>query len=398
MTEKLAIDGGQPVRPHPFPAWPVFDEREERALLEVLHSGSWGIFGGDKVRTFAQRFAEFQGARFGVCVPNGTLALELAYRALGIGPGDEIITTPYTFVATATAALTVGARPVFVDIDPDTYNIDPTKIEAAITPRTKALVPVHIGGQPADMDAVMAVASRHNLRVVEDACQAWGAAWRGRRVGAIGDLGAFSFQQSKNISAGEGGIVLTNDPDLYELCWSLHNVGRVRSGAWYQHEILGGNLRMTEWQAAILLVQLERLPEHMTNRDANARYLSEALSEVKGLTPLPADPRVTQHARHLFIVRYDPGAFGGRSLNEFIAAWKAEGIEPCGAGYVPLNRTPAVQRTMAELFGIDELPTCPVAERAAETTIWLFQHAFLGDRRDMDDIVAAARKIQRAWA
>ncbi len=227
MSTQLAIDGGTPIRTAPFPAWPIYDEREERNLLEVLRSGQWGI-GGSKVAQFEQRFAEYQGAAFGVCVPNGTLALQMALNTLGIGPGDEVITTPYTFIATASAVIQQGAVPVFVDIDLDTYDIDPRWLEAAITPRTKGIVPVHLAGRPADMDAIMDVARRHGLRVLEDACQAWGAEWRGRRVGAIGDLGAFSFQSSKNVAAGEGGMVITNDEALGELCWSLHNVGRVR--------------------------------------------------------------------------------------------------------------------------------------------------------------------------
>ncbi len=228
---------------------------------------------GDKVNTFAAKFAAYQGAQFGICVPNGTLAIQLGLKALGVGPGDEVITTPYTFIATPSAALMLGAKPVFVDIDPDTCNIDPAKIAGAITERTKAIIPVHIGGQPADMDGVLAVAREHGLRVLEDACQAWGAEWAGDRVGAIGDLGCFSFQAGKNINAGEGGIIVTNDPELAELCWSLHNVGRVRGGAWYQHEILGWNFRMTEWQGAVLLAQLERLPEQEPVREAGARYL-----------------------------------------------------------------------------------------------------------------------------
>jgi dTDP-4-amino-4,6-dideoxygalactose transaminase len=409
MSDKLAIDGGVPTRTAPFPAWPIYDEREERNLLEVLRSGQWGI-GGAKVAQFEQQFAEFQGARFGVCVPNGTLALQMALNALGVGPGDEVITTPYTFIATASAAIQQGATPVFVDIDLDTYNLDPARFEAAITPRTKAIVPVHLAGRPADMDAIMAVAQQHGLRVLEDACQAWGAAWRGRKVGAIGDLGTFSFQSSKNVSAGEGGIVITNDEALGELCWSLHNVGRVRKGAWYQHEIIGGNLRMSEWQAAVLLAQLERLPEHAARRDANARYLSEALSEVAGVTPLPFDARITGHAHHLFICRYDPAAFGGRSRDEFVAALRAEGIETASVGYlVSLNRNNAIRRAAAEAArfggrvwpladdGLPELASCPNAGWATQHTIWLAQNTLLGDRGDMDTIVAAARKIQRIW-
>jgi dTDP-4-amino-4,6-dideoxygalactose transaminase len=409
MSNQLAIHGGPPTRTAPFPTWPIYDEREERNLLEVLRSGQWGI-GGTKVAQFAQRFAEFQDARFGVCVPNGTLALQMALTALGIGPGDEVITTPYTFIATASAAIQVGATPVFVDIDLDTYNLDPALIEAAITPRTKAIVPVHLAGRPADMDAIMAVARRHGLRVLEDACQAWGAEWRGRKVGAIGDLGTFSFQSSKNVSAGEGGIVVTNDAALGELCWSLHNVGRVRRGAWYQHEIIGGNLRMSEWQAAVLLAQLERLPEHAARRDANAHYLAEALSEVAGVTPLPFDDRITGHAHHLFICHYDAAAFGGRARDEFVAALRAEGIETASVGYlVPLNRNNAIRRAAADAMrfggrawplaadGLPGLASCPNTEWATQHTIWLAQNTLLGDRADMDSIVAAAQKIQRAW-
>ena len=393
---QLALEGGPPVRTHPFPAWPVFDQREEQAILKVLHSGQWGIFGGDRVATFESKFAAFQNAKFGVCVPNGTLALEMALRALGVGPGDEVITTPYTFIATSSSILTVGAQPVYVDIEPDSFNLDPAQIEAAITDKTKAIVPVHIAGQAADMDAIMEIAHRHNLRVLEDACQAWGAEWRGQRVGAIGALGTFSFQASKNITAGEGGIVITNDEELAEFCWSYHNVGRIKSGAWYQHELLGANLRMAEWEAAILLVQLERLREHMPIREANARYLGEALSQVGGLTPLPDDPRVTQHARHLFITRYDPARFGGHSRQEFINALHAEGITACSAGYNPLYASGAIRRELARL-NIAEMPNCPVTERAAQEAVWFQQTVLLGDHGDMDSIAEAVAKIKQAW-
>ncbi len=398
MNSTLAIDGGTPVRTQSFPRWPVYDQREEHALLDVLHSGKWGVLDGDKVHAFEQQFAAFQEARYGLCVSNGTVALEIALRALGVGPGDEVITTPYTFVATASAALMIGAPPVFVDIDPDTYNIDPAQIAAAITPRAKVILPVHFAGRPADMDAILALAQAHNLHVLEDACQAWGAAWQGRLVGAIGDLGTFSFQSSKNITAGEGGMIVTNDADLAEMCWSLHNTGRVHGKPWYYHENLGGNQRMTEWQGALLLAQLERLPQHMPVRDANARYLAAALGDVPGLDPLPDDPRVTQHAHHLFLIRYDPAAFfGGRSRDEFLAAWQAEGITPTTAGYVPLTRVPAIQRTMRERWGITDLPACLHAEHAAQHTLWVMQYALLGTAQDMDDIVTAARKIQAAW-
>ena len=400
MSEHLAINGGQPSRTKPFPSWPIYDEREEKALLEVLHSAKWGI-GGSKGEEFARKFAEFQGARFGVAVPNGTSALELSLRALGVQAGDEVITSAYTFIATASPILWLGAKPVFVDVEWDSFNIDPSKIEAAITPRTKAIVPVHLGGRPADMDGVLAVAKKHNLPVLEDACQAWASSWRGQGVGGIGSLGAFSFQSSKNINAGEGGMVLTNDPDLYELCWSLHNVGRSRSGNPHQQEILGGNMRITEWAAAILLVQLERLPEHTEIRQTNARYLGEALSEIEGLSPLAPDDRITSNGHHLFRIRYDAAAFGGHSKAEFVAALRAEGITPCGPGYVvSLAESPAIHQAMSERFGPDSKPdiaTLPVTKRASTEGMWLGQTALLGDQQDMDDIVGAMRKIQTAW-
>ncbi len=395
---RLAIDGGSPVRTKPFPEWPQFDQREERALLEVLHSRRWGVHIGTRVTEFEGKFAAFQQARFGVAVPNGTLALEMALRALGVGRGDQVITTPYTFVATSTAILMVGAEPVYVDVAPDSLTLDPCKIEAAITDRTKAIVPVHLAGRPADMDAIMEIARRRGLRVLEDACQAWGAEWRGRRVGAIGDLGAFSFQASKNITAGEGGIVVTNDAELAEFCWSFHTVGRTRTGAWYEHEILGTNFRMPEWEGALLLVQLERYPEHLPIREANARYLGQLLGQVGGLAALPDDARVTQHARHLFITLYDPSVYGGHPRREFIDALRAEGIAACSPGYIPLYHTNAIRRARAEMFNRTTAPSCAVAEAAAEQAVWFFQYLLLGDKSDMESIAEAVSKIKSAWA
>ena len=401
MTKsQLAINGGDAVRTAPFPSWPVYDEREERLLLKVLRSGNWGEISGEMVTTFAARFAAFQGAQYGICVPNGTMAIQLGLKALGIAAGDEVITTPYTFIATASAALLLGAKPVFVDVKPDTCNIDPDRLAAAITPRTKAIVPVHIGGQPADMDGVMTVAHEHGLHVLEDACQAWGAEWKGTRVGAIGDLGCFSFQAGKNINAGEGGIVVTNDPELAEICWSLHNVGLIRGGEWYQHERLGWNFRMTEWQAAVLHAQLDRLPEQEPIRERSARYLDEAIAAIDGLSPIVVDPRVTRHAHHLYPVRYDAAAFGGQTRDAFLGALRAEGITCVSAGYVPLTSSPAIRRTIAEDFGEEslvQLDTCPIADEVARDVFWLTQVALLGDQEALDCILASVRKIQAAW-
>ncbi len=249
---QLAADGGSPVRTRPFPLWPVFGEGEERALVATLRSGKWGL-GGDSIAAFEQAWSSFQQAKHAVAVASGTSALELCLRAVGVESGDEVILPAYTFVATATAIMARGAIPVFGDVDADTLLLDARSAEASVTERTRAIVAVHIAGCPADLDALKAVARRHQLALVEDAAQAHGASWRGRRVGAIGDVGGFSFQATKNLNCGEGGAVVTDDSALAEAVWSLHNVGRRRQGG---DPILGGNARITALQATLLLAQL----------------------------------------------------------------------------------------------------------------------------------------------
>lgn len=402
---KLAVDGGQPVRNRAFPAWPVFGEEEERALSDALRSGVWGI-GGERVAELEARFAALQDSRHATCVVNGTAALELALKAAGVGIGDEVIVPPYTFVATATAPLLLGAIPVFADLDPETYMLDPGAVEEAITERTRAVVAVHLAGCPADLDALGAIARRHGLKLVEDAAQAHGAAWKGRRVGAIGDLGCFSFQSSKNLCAGEGGAVLTDDDGLAEIVWSLHNTGRVRGGAWYHHELLGWNYRMTQFQAALLLAQMKRLPEQIARREESGQYLADRLRDVSGIRPLARDRRVTTHAWHIFVFRYSPAAFGGMTRDRFVEALAAEGV-PCSTGYVPLHHAPAVKTETARLLaslGRSSAPAwtdpsrhLPVAERAGYAEgVWLPQYVLLGERADLDDVVEAVAKIQRA--
>jgi dTDP-4-amino-4,6-dideoxygalactose transaminase len=402
-TQKLAIDGGTPVRDvtrTPWPVWPISDATEEQALLEVLRSGAWWGVEGDQGKRFEQEFAAYQAAQFGLVCTNGTAALEIALRALGIGCGDEVIVPPYTFVATASAVLTVGASPVFVDVLPDTLNIDPAQIEAAITPRTRAIIPVHIAGRPADMDAVPAIAAHHHLAVIEDAAQAHGAAWRGTPVGALGDFGTFSFQASKNLNSGEGGMILTNNEALADAAWSVINVGRLRGGHRYAHQILGGNFRMTEFQSAILRTQLRRLPEQTARRTANARYLCELLSTIPGISLPFDDPRITTHAYHLFTFRVDLDSLRGRAYPEFIAALNAEGI-PCSDGYVPLYReglfTRKSQREgrwcQAGPFVDYTKLHLPVCEQICGDTLWLPQTLLLAERRDMEEIAAAVTKI-----
>jgi dTDP-4-amino-4,6-dideoxygalactose transaminase len=402
--EKLAILGGHPVRDEAFPRWPVWDDLEEKALLTVLRSGTWGISTESHfIDRFEKEFAAAHHAKYGRSVFNGTAALEVSLRALEIDYGDEVIIPPYTFMATAIACLMVGAVPVFVDIDPRTYNLDPEKIEAAITSRTRVIIPVHIGGNPADMDRIMEIARKNNLWVIEDACQAHAAAWKGQRVGAIGDLGCFSFQSSKNINAGEGGIILSNNEQLAELCWSIHNCGRVREGKWYQHEVLGANYRMTEWQAAILGAQMTRFETLAQLREDNGLYLEKNLSSISGFQALERDARVTQHGYHLFISRYDASAFHGLPRQLFLEALKAEGI-PCSEGYLPLYKMKAIQdgtRRLKRSLSVSEPsqiePDCPACEKACYSeAVWFTQTMFLGTHKDMDDITQAVIKVKEA--
>jgi dTDP-4-amino-4,6-dideoxygalactose transaminase len=397
--QKLAVRGGEALRTRPWPAWPVWDEEDAQAVADVVRSGKWFASSGAKNREFCDFYAGIHQARHAVACCNGTQALEIAMRAAGVKAGDEVVTTPYTFIATVASAVQINAVPVFADVDPRTLNLDPAAAEAAITERTRAIIAVHIAGCPADLDALTDLARRTGLILIEDSAQAHLAEWKGRRVGAIGDAGTFSFQASKNLNAGEGGVVLTDDEETFERAWSLTNCGRVREGGWYEHRMLSGNYRMTEFQAALLLSQARRLEEQTRRRNENALYLAAQLSEIEGIRPLVRDPRVTQHAYHLFIFRYDRSAFGGMPREEFLAALRAEGI-PCSPGYSPLYRSPAFKIDTAT----HPFPTrvdyssiqLPEVERACEEAVWLTQGMLLAEKRDMDDIAAGIRKIQKA--
>ncbi|MDZ7339467.1 MAG: DegT/DnrJ/EryC1/StrS family aminotransferase [candidate division KSB1 bacterium] len=399
---KLALHGGAPVREKPFPKWPVWGDEEIANLTEVVKSGKWGSLAGTKVKEFEQKFADYQQARFGICVNSGTTALRIALMAAGVESGQEVLVPNYTFIASATAVLEAGAVPVFVDVEPDTYNMDPEVLEQHVTPRTAALMPVHFAGRPADMDRIMAFAQKHALKVVEDACQAWGTEWDGRRVGAIGDAGAFSFQSSKNINAGEGGIITTNDPEIDKMARAHANCGRSADGQWYEHFYYGGNFRMTEFQAAVLLAQLGRLDELQAIRHENAAYLDEKLSTIPGVEPLANPTKATRQSHHLYIFRYKKEEFAGAPKARFIEALRKEGI-PCSPGYsLPLNRQPVFLRKSFGPRGTTvPLPVdysavhTPVTERACyEEAVWFTQNMLLGTRDDMADIVEAIAKIK----
>ena len=423
MSE-LAIFGGTAQRRKPFPSWPVFDSSEEQAVLEVLRSGAWWhYFQGEgvepaaagqgeprqphsKVAEFQHAFAAFQGARYGLACANGSVALEVALKALSVGPGDEVIVPAYTFVATASAVLMVNAVPIFVDIEADTFNIAPGRVAEAVTPRTRAIIPVHFAGQAADMDAILKIAERHKLAVIEDAAHAHGAAWKGRGLGTIGQAGTFSFQASKNMTAGEGGLVTTNDRDLAvrleSYIWGGREVGR----PWYEYHRLGWNYRLTEFQGAILLAQLKRLEAQNAQRRENARYLDARLAKLPGIAPLRVGADVTKHSHHLYIFRFNEPEFG-LSRADFLAALNAEGVSSIPGYGDPLYKNPMFLRQdfrprgcpitcgyygrALDYASFEAL--CPNAERACREAVWLEHRQLLGEREDMDDIVRAVEKI-----
>ena len=272
----LALFGGSPVRTQPFPRWPIFGDAEEARLLRSLRSGNWGRLHGEEVAEFERRFAAMHGCRHGIAVVNGTVSLRIALLAAGIQAEDEVIVPPYTFISTASAVIEANAIPVFADVELETFNLDPRAVEAAITPRTKAIIPVHFAGQPAAMDRLMAIAREHRLVVIEDAAHAHGASDNGRPAGSLGHMASFSFQSSKNLTAGEGGIIITNDDATAEACRSIHNCGRVPDGIWYEHHVVAGNYRLGEFQGAVLNAQLDRLDDQTATRDANGRISRHA--------------------------------------------------------------------------------------------------------------------------
>ena len=397
----LAINDGEEVRTKPWPGWPVWDEREIKALEAVVRSGRWGrIYEGSKVEEFEKRFAAYQDAKFGVAVTNGTAALTVALKAAGIDVGDEVIVPGYTFIATASCVLYNNAVPIFVDVELDTVNIDPHAIEAAITDRTRAIIPVHWAGRAADMDRILDIARQHNLAVIEDACHGWGAMWKDRKVGAIGDLGGVSFQASKHITAGEGGIVLTNDEDLAAKAFSYHHIGRVPGRPFYEHHLVGWNFRMTEFDAAVLLIQLERLEEQTQRRDDNASFLDEQLRDIPGILPLRREPYMTRISWHGYGFLYDEEAFGGVPRDRFMEALRAEGI-PAGGGYShPLYRNPLfTERRLGRIAEVVEFPDyraveLPNCERLCREKVAISQQCLLADSEDMRDVVRAIEKLR----
>jgi len=399
VTARLALFGGPRVRSTPFPVWPIFGEQEEVRLLQTLRSGQWGRLDGSEVAQFEQRFAAMHGCAHAIAVVNGTVALRIALLAAAIRAEDEVIVPPYTFVSTASAVVEANAVPVFADVDLRTFNVSPDAVASALTPRTKGIIAVHFAGQPADMQALASIARERGLLLIEDAAHAHGSLYQGQPAGSLGDLATFSFQSSKNLTAGEGGIITTNDAQLAEACRSIQNCGRVPDGVWYEHHVISGNYRLGEFQGAILNCQLDRLEEQTRRRDANGQYLASRICVLPGLHPQARPAECTRHSYHLFMLRVEPGAFGA-SRNAVVKALEAEGI-PCSRGYgFSLHEQPIFRH---KAFGpylpgavsrLDYTRTqCPASDRLCDEAIWLGQNLLLGSREDMEDIAHAFEKV-----
>jgi L-glutamine:2-deoxy-scyllo-inosose/3-amino-2,3-dideoxy-scyllo-inosose aminotransferase len=415
---KLAIKGGKPIRnvkKNPWPKWPVFGEAERKSLGKVLDSAEWS-YNAPMEQRFNQAFGNLIGVRHAISVANGTVALQLALEALDIGYGDEVIVPGLTWQATAAAVIDVNAVPILVDVEPDTWCISPAKVEKAITPRTRAIIPVHLYGCIADMDAVLKIARKHKLSVIEDCAHQHGSMWQNKPVGSIGDIGSFSFQLSKVLTAGEGGAVTTNSRTLFRRLDGLRNCGRrpieaegTKSSGVYVSEgdfIQSGNYRISDFQAAILVEQLKRLPAQVKVRDRNAIYLNGLLDKIPGIIPMKRDRRTTLQSYFNFAFRYDKADFSGLLVERFRPALAAElgiTVEPC---YVPLSDCSLYRPLTKKRYNISKShfrridPSrfkLPVSNKAYREESVCFHHSVLmGTKKDMEQIAEAIIKVRES--
>jgi len=401
----LAALGGQPIRSQKtWPEWPYVDDKMIEAIVNTTKSRKWSridIANGNVV-TFEKEYARLLGASYCVATGSGTQSLSTCVEALGIGPGDEVITSPYTDMGTISAIITSRALPVLAELDADSYQLDASDIEKKITPATKAIIPVYLGGAPCDMDRIMAIAKKHKLSVIEDACQAHFARYKGKTLGTIGDLGCFSFQASKAISCGEGGAIIGNDQALMEQCYTVQNHGTSRKG---KHETIGPKYRMNEFEGAILMGQLGTAKERFELRNENANYLNSKLKGFAGLVPQKRYEGTESAGLYIYPLVYHKEHFNGAERNQFLKAIQAEGIG--FSGYIPngLHREPWVDhilnlRSYKQMYSADRLrkykqdmhlPQCDLA-CARMVSLWA-SGPLLGTKQDMDEIIAAVMKV-----
>ena len=403
MSEALAIHGGKPIRERPFARWPEFGNEERESLVRVLESGSWGGHPSPnrEALAFSREFARYLGAKHVVPCTSGTSALHLALQAARLSPGAEVVTSAYSFVATVGSIAQAGCLPIPVDVEPSSLCLDPNAVQAAIGPRTEAILPVHLASSMADMDRLSELAQRHGLALIEDCAHTPGAQWNGRAAGTLGDFGCFSMQSSKLLSAGEGGAVSARSTQDADRLWSLVNCGRKEPGYDdFPEQMLGHNLRMTEWQAALLRAQLRRLDAQHERRSERVAQLAGEIDTIPGLSLLEADPRVTRRTHYQTILRYDAEAFEKVPRDHALLALQAEGLPCWGRFYLPINEdrlfAPDPTTNPAMGLGLDlRSAEFPVAKRAAyEETIWLPHELFLGTPEDVRDIATMLARVQ----
>src|SRR5580692_2931055 len=403
---KLAITGGDPLRKAPFTAWPMGTKAEADALQDVLTSTKWGgqPFPGKHAEAFAKKFAKVHTAKYAQCVNTGTVAIQAALKAIGILPGDEVIAPAYTWEGTVGPVLLLGAVPVFVDVDPDTYCLDAKLIEKAITPKTKAILPVHLGMRFADMDEILRIAAKHELKVIEDCAHAHGGMWKGKGAGSMGDLGAFSFQSSKLITSGEGGAVITNNLEYMEKVQSYINAGRASLTDQYKKRIIGFNYRLGEFQAAVLGPQLDRLPQQAATREKNMKYFESRLQNVPAIGLLKPEPRITRLAPYGYVLKYFPVKAKDTPRAAVVAALQLEGVPCDGLFYEPVYKSslfpldpkdfPALSWGREKPLDLRNIYSCPEADRAAyHEAVWFMHQLFLGSTKDVDAIADAIHKV-----
>lgn len=406
-SKDLALLGGTPVRSSKWIDWPVWNKEAEAPMMELLRSGNWYRGDGNKCIDFEKAYAELIDAKRVMATSSGTTALITAMHCLGVDAGDEVIISPFTFIATYNVVLNQKALPVFADTDLDTFTINPHKIEEKINERTSAIIPVHICGLPADMNKILAIGRKHKLPVIEDACQAWLAEYDGKKCGTLGNLGCFSFQNSKHIPSGEGGALVGSDDALMDRCFAYHNCGRPYGNSMKgmgNYAVRGSNKRMTEVQAGLLLSQMGRARSDADKRLENALYLDSKFKEIPGIIPYKLSDGATRSAYHLYPFRYRKEDFDGLPRHKFISALRAEGI-PCGSGYGKqyfdgLIEDAITSKGYKRLFSKerldryrDELHHLPDNDQLTEEVVWFYQYVLLAEKQDMDDIVSAVQKI-----
>jgi len=403
----LAIQGGEAVAADlqsRIPSWPQYEEADLHAVARVLQGGKWcRIYPDSWAEQFEEAWADYQDAQHCIATSNGTVSLQLALRACGVAYGDEVILPAVTFIATASAVTEIGAIPIFADIDPETGCLDADSVSQSITNRTRAVIGVHYGGYPLDFDRLLPLCQSHDISLIEDAAHAHGTEWRGRKVGAIGTVGSFSFQEGKPLTAGEGGAILTDDTDLFKQARLIHNIGRVVGEPGYRHYILSSNYRISELQAGLLIAQLKRLPQWTDHKAQNGIWLAEGLREIGGLVPLKKDSRITGRGHYYFVTRYQPEEFGGLSRGKFLQALKAEGVT-AGIGFgMPLYHNPAFtgERLKQALGPLAErLPdyqelALPASEQFCRQQVIFAHPLLLAKREDLEMVVAAVAKIKQ---